>query len=337
MAIAILAGCGTVPEAGDGLQVIFARVEADGRTYHAQSLAGGQSPVALALPCLTGNLRTSGRGTRAAATVGGEPPGAAELRLLPLEADSTAERLLAREWAWDFAWQEAGDAIAWVSGRERRELFTARGPGWQPKATPVPREFTPGEPRWLDRQRLLVILRRAGESQLVVVTTDTGESRLIHRAPAGADLSDPLRIPGANEVLVVESPASAAPARLLRIGLAGGAPRELATGFFRPGTITTSPDGRLVAAVWSAELAAVQRNKAALNWIGEPWRGAPASLPGVTSLAWSPGGNHLAVARNQDGRQWIEVYSDVAGRGLPQVLGYADAECVAPQWWQSRR
>jgi hypothetical protein len=272
-----------------------------------------------------------------AATVGGESPESATLQLLPVGAIPSDAPVLAAEWAWDFALHPDGGAIAWVAGREARQLFVARAPAWKPVAVELPAGITPSEPRWLDDRRLLLVLRQSGHSELVRLTPETGERRLVYRATGDATLAEACRVPGSEDVLAVETPAAAGPGRLLRVTPAGDEPRVLATGFFLPASVVVSPDGRFLAAVWSESLASVQKRDAALQWIGDAWRGARAAIPGVTSLAWSPDGTQLAVARQRDGRRWIEVYSDGAVASPPRRIGFQEAACFAPQWWQPGR
>jgi len=337
LGIALLAGCRSAPESTRIPAIVFARGEVGERSYHLQPASGEQPPQPLAVPRSTGNLQTAPRAAVMAATVGGGIPGIATLQLLPVGAITSGAPILATEWAWDFALHDAGGAIAWVAGREERQLFVARAPAWKPVAVALPAGISPGEPRWLDDRRLLLVLRQAGHSELVQLTPESGELHLVYRATDDATLADACRVPESEDVLVVETPAAAGPGRLLRVTSAGGEPRVLATGFFLPGSVVVSRDGRFLAAVWSESLASVQKHEAALRWIGDAWRGARAAIPGVTSLAWSPDGAQLAVARQRDGRRWIEVYADGAVESPPRRIGFEDAACFAPQWWQPGR
>lgn len=332
-AVVCLLGCAGLPSPIATPLVVFAREGSGIRTYHLQPHDAGRAPTPLALPPGAGNLQTSADGSVAAATVPGAAPGSAELRLVAPAASATAGIVLAREWAWDFSLREDGGAIAWVAGPERR-LWVARAPGWTPVPVPLPAAAAPAEPRWLGSGELLIVLRQGTRSELVTLAIDSGATHLVYRASGDATLTAACPVPGSGDVLLVEAAADAAPGRLLRVARAGGEPRALASGFLVPGTLAVSPDGRFVVAAWARDLATVQRREAGLLWLGEPWRGAPAGGPGVSALAWSPDGRQLAVARQEAGRQWIEIHAEGAA---PRVIGFAGAACFAPQWWMPSR
>ena len=330
----LLTGCQTLGESGGDSAVVFARAEPAERSYHVQPADGGRPPSALNVRG-AGNLRTAPRAGIAAATVSTGPTGSAELRLLPL-GSSAGERVLASEWAWDFALRAEGDAIAWIAGRERRELFVARAPEWKPVAVATPVGAEPSEPRWLSPDRLLVVLRRTDYSELAEIATGSGAVQVVYHAMGRAALADACPVAGTADVVVVESPEGDRPARVLRIALEGGQPEVLATGYFAGGTLAVSPDGRYIGAVWNEAAAPVLRREAAWRWIGPAWAGAPESVPGVTALVWSPDGAQMVLARQREGRRWIEVYSASAAN-RPRRLGFEDAECLAPQWWRMSR
>lgn len=332
-AVVALSGCAGVAPSTASPHVVFAREESGGWTYYLQPHDAGRAPTPLALPPGTGNLQTSADGTVAAATVPGAAPGSAELRLVAFATQGTGGMVLAREWAWDFSLRRDGGAIAWVAGEERR-LFVARAPVWTPVAVPLPAGAGPAEPRWLGPAELLVVLRRGARSELVALAVDSGATRVVYRASGDATLTAACPVPGSDDVLLVEAAPDAAPGRLLRVPLAGGEPRVLAAGFLVPGTLAVSPDGRCVVAAWARDLATVRRREAGLLWLGGPWRGAPADGPGVSALAWSPDGRQLAVARQEAGRQWIEIHAEGAA---PRVIGFPGAVCFAPQWWMPSR
>src|SRR5204863_372688 len=101
--------------------IVFARGETGERSYHLQPANGERPPSPITVPRSTGNLQTAPRAALMAATVGGDAAGSAGLQLLPMGSGKNVARVLATEWAWDFALREDGDAIAWVAGRERRQ------------------------------------------------------------------------------------------------------------------------------------------------------------------------------------------------------------------------
>ncbi|MBL9189988.1 MAG: PD40 domain-containing protein [Opitutaceae bacterium] len=330
-----MAGCQTSGGSGAASAIIFAREESGGRAYYIQDAGGSGAPAALPVPASAGNLRTAPRAGIAAATIGASGAGEAELRLIALGAAGGSERSLAREWAWDYSLGAEGEAIAWIAGRDRRELFVARAPEWKPAALALPVEAEPGQPRWLARDRLLVVLRWKAGGEALALAGGAGGAEVIYRAVGRAVLSEACGIPGSADVLVIESPEGDSPGRLLRIAIEGGQPEVLAHGFFLPGTLAVSPDGRFVGAVWSEAAAAVRRGEAAWRWIGAAWPGAPESVPGVVSAVWSPDGSRLAFARRGEGRRWIEVHGSEPGR--PRRVGFEEAECFAPQWWRIAR
>lgn len=329
LAGALLAGCQSLDSAGPTTAVIFARTVDGRRTHHVQPADGSRPPSEFALPAGAGIVRTAPRAGVIALTIGGEAGASAELRVLASAAGGPGQTLAA-EWAWDFSLRAEGDAVAWVAGRERRELFVAQAPAWRPVRVAIAGAGEPAGPRWLARDRLLVIVREDGRSQLAEVPIAGGEARVIYHAVGRAGLSDVGVVPGSAEVLVMETPEGEQPSRVLRLPLEGGQPEVLATGYDLPGTLTVSPDGRHIGAVWSEDPSAVRRGEAAWRWIGAAWPGAPESVAGVTAAAWSPDGTRLLFARRQGARRWIEAH----GAGGVRSLGFEGAECLAPQWWR---
>lgn len=329
LAGALLAGCQSLDSPGPTTAVIFARADDGRRVYHVQPADASRPPTVFPLPAGAGIVRTAPRTGVVALTIGGEAGASAELRLLTPGSGSAAHTLAA-EWAWDFSLRAEGDAIAWIAGRERRELFVAQAPAWRPVRVPLAGAGEPAGPRWLARDRLLVIVREEGRSQLAEVAIGGGEMRAIYLAVGRAGLSDVCVVPGSSDVLVMETPDGEQPSRVLRLPLEGGQPEVLITGYDLPGTLTVSPDGRHIGAVWSDDVAAVRRGEAAWRWIGTAWPGAPESVAGVTAAAWNPDGTRLVFARRQGARRWIEVH----GAGGVRPLGFEGAECLAPQWWR---
>ncbi len=332
---ALLTACQAPRSAAEVPLVVFATDGDGGRLHHVQRADASEPPRPLAVPAGAGNVRVASRAAAFAATVGGAG-GSAELQVFTAGERGFTAKVLAREWAWDFAWHESGDAIAWIAGRERRELFVARPPAWAATRVPFP-EGVPAEPRWLDAQRLLVVRRAGARSELVVLDVMSGVAAVVYRASGDATLSDASPVPGSTDVLVVEASPDAAPGRLLRVALAGGEATTLATGFFLPGTVAVSPNGRFIATVSSPDLGALQRREAGLRWVGAAWPSAPADASGVTALGWSPDGRQLVLARQRDGRRWVEVYTEGDREARPRALGFEAAPGFAPQWWQPRR
>ncbi len=316
--------------------IVFARSETSERSYHLQSLEAGRQPVALNMPRFAGNVQTAPRAGVMAANVGGDANGSAALCVFSPGADRGNDQVVAAEWAWDFCLREDGAAIAFIAGREQRQLFVASAPTWKSVAVALPSDATPSAPRWLGAGGLLVVLHRPGGSELGVLTVATAELRTIYRAAAGHALSDPCPAGESADAIVVESASENSPGRLMRVALAGGEPRVLARGYFLPGSLAVSPDGRFVGAVWSGDADAVRRRVAAFQWAGETWSGVPREVPGVTSAVWSPDGTSLAFARQSEGRRWIEVYAADKAGAPPREIGFAGSACFAPQWWQTR-
>src|SRR5262245_27111935 len=123
LGLAILSGCqATTTEPVSEPAIVFGRGGAGERSYHLQPASGARPPSPITVPRATGNLQTAPRAALMAATVGGESGGPAALQLLSLNAGKNAARVLANEWAWDFALREDGDAVAWIAGKERRQL-----------------------------------------------------------------------------------------------------------------------------------------------------------------------------------------------------------------------
>ena len=316
--------------------IVFARSETSERSYHLQPLATGRQPVALAMPRFAGNVQTAPRAGVMAANVGAAGSGSAALAVFSPGADRANDRVVVAEWAWDFSLREDGAAIAFIAGREQRRLFVAAAPTWKAVAVALPADATPSAPRWLGAGRLLVVLHRSGGSELGVLTVATSELRTVYRAAAGHVLSDPSPAGENADAIVIESASENSPGRLLRVALAGGEPRVLARGYFLPGSLVVSPDGRFVGAVWSGDADAVRRRVAAFQWAGETWGGVPREVAGVTSAVWSSDGTSLAVARQSEARRWIEVYAADQAGAPPRAIGFAGATCFAPQWWQPR-
>ncbi|MBL9198974.1 MAG: hypothetical protein JNL39_00655 [Opitutaceae bacterium] len=329
LAGALLAGCQSLDGPGRASAVVFARAEGGGRTYHVQPSDGSRPPVAFGVPAGAGWLQTSPRAGVVALTTGSEAGASAELRVLTPGAGG-AGHTLAAEWAWDFSLRAEGDAVAWVAGRERRELFVAQAPAWRPMRMGLGGAGEPAGPRWLSRDRLLVVVREDGRSRLAEVAVAGGEARVFYHAVGRAGLSDVCLVPGTADVVAMETPEGEQPSRVLRLALEGGQPELLVTGFDLPGTLTVSPDGRHIGAVWSDDANTVRRGEAAWRWIGAAWPGAPESVAGVAAAAWGPDGTQLALARRQGARRWIEVH----GAGGARPLGFEGAECLAPQWWR---
>jgi hypothetical protein len=328
------AGCQSPAERpAPAAAVVFADAGAETRTWFVQPLVAGAAPRPLGLPGSLGNLQTAPAAGLAAATLGAEGRGSAELRLWKLGAETPeAGRRLAAEWAWDFSLAADGTAIAWIAGAPQRQLWVARAPNWLPVTPVLPAGASAGEPRWLDSRRLAVVLRRGETRELAVLAAPDGTVVTLHRAPAGTDLSDAVAVPGSAEVLVVESRDGDAPGRLLRLAGSGAEPRVLAEGFFQPRTLRVSPDGRHIGVVTGADAAALRRREAAFRWIGPAWPGLPTVVLGVTAAEWSADGRHLFVARQDGGRRWLEAY-DARTPGFALPLGTPAAQAVSPQPW----
>jgi hypothetical protein len=326
---ALAGGCHTasVGRAVEPYALVFAREEGDRITYQVQALDdGAPTRAAVNLAPRAGNLRTAARAAIAAVTTSRDSAGG-ELRLTKLAPDGAGDRIVANEWAWDFSLSDDGGAIAFVAGRDRRQLFVARAPEWIPRSVPFG-EGEATEPRWMSADELLLVRSRAG-SELVRLNLATGAIGVLARS---ADtFSEPT--PAGADVLVVESTSSPKPGRLLRVPLAGGEPHVAATGFFVPGTLVVAPRGGGVGVASSAELRAVQSRTAAFRWLGPSPENIPAELPGVVSATWSPDGRHLAVARQSGVRRWVEVHAAGQPARPVRLFEFPGAACFAPQWW----
>lgn len=336
LAVAILAGAGCqspVERPGPAAAVVYADAGAESRTWFLQPLVAGTAPRPLGLPGTLGNLRTAPAAGLAAATLGAESGGAAELRLWRLGAETPAAgRRLAAEWAWDFSLSSDGTAIAWVAGAPARQLWVARAPNWLPSTPVVPAGMEPGDPSWIDAQRVVVVLRRGETREMAVLNVADGTLATRYRPAAGTTLSDAVPVVGSEDLLVVESGDGDASGRLLRLAAGTTTPRVVAEGFFRPRTLRVSPDGRYIGVVTGADANALRRGEAAFRWIGAPWPGLPTVVLGVTTVEWSADGRHLFVARETGGRRWLEAY-DVRNPGIAIPLGAPAASATSPQPW----
>lgn len=334
VAVLVAAGCQTAAERPASVAaVVFADAGAESRTWFLQPLVAGAAPRPLGLPGSLGNLQTAPAAGLAAATVGAEARGSAELRLWKLGAETPdAGRRLAAEWTWDFSLAADGAAIAWIGGAPARQLWVARAPNWLPATPVLPAGVAPGEPRWLDARRLALVLRRGEARELAVLSASDGSVVTLHRASPGTELSDAVAVPGTADVLVLEARDGEAPGRLLRLAGGGGEPRVLAEGYFQPRTLRVSPDGRHIGVATGADAAALRRREAAFRWIGAAWPGLPTVVLGVTAAEWSADGRYLFVARQDGGRRWIVAY-DERTPGFAIQLGTPAVQAVSPQPW----
>jgi hypothetical protein len=334
LAVCLSSGCHSVDaRTAEESAAIFCQEGTESRTWWVQSLAPGASPRSLELAGSPGNFQTAPAAGLAAATFGNPAGGSGELRIWKLGVEPPAAgRKLAGEWAWDFSLAADGPGITWVAGSPDRLLYVAQQPAWTPVVVPLPAGCTPHDPRWLDTRRLAVVLRRGHSHELAVVALPGGGVATVYRASAGAVLSEPLAVPGTDEVMVIESRESDASGRLLRLAIAPGVPRTLASGFFLPRTLRVSPDANHIAIVSGPDAGAIQRREVALHWIGPAWPGLPDGLPEVTAVEWSSDGRQLLVARQSGGRRWVEFY-DVKRPNVPHRLGSSGVPSTAPQAW----
>ncbi len=330
----LISGCQSAVETPRAdAAVVYADAGAEARTWMVQPLLAGAAPRSLGLPGSLGNLQTAPGAGLAAATLGAEAGGSAELRLWKLGAEAPAAgRRLAGEWAWDFSLARDGSAIAWVAGAPERRLAVAQAPGWTPTLPVLPAGVTPAEPRWIGAGRIALVLQRGDARELAVLALAGGALSTRYRAPAGAELADATALPGTDDLLVIETRDGDLPGRLLRIGGPGEPPRVLAEGFFLPKTLRVSGDGRHVGLVSGADAAALRRGEAAFRWIGSPWPGLPTVVFGVAAAEWSADGRPLFLARLDSGRRWIEAY-DERTPGVAIPLGAPAAAAISPQPW----
>lgn len=307
--------------------MLFARGGSDSASRHVQALTEPAPGAALPVAGRTGDVRTAPVAGLAVLTRARGADANGELVLTRFAPNGTGERVLAQEWAWDFALRADGAAVAFVAGREVRELWVARAPEWIAQVQALPGNARPSEPCWLADGSLAICLENAAGSELVALG---GGARVLHRAVGGV-LTMLCALPDSG-IAFVETPRSpeAAPGRVLRLSASGGQPAVLATGFFRPGTLAVSTEGAHVGVVRAETLAALRTGAAAWRWLGATPAGWPNEIAGVTAAVWSPDGRRLAVARQTFERRWIEVY----GAAIPPVvLGFAGAPCFGPQWW----
>lgn len=331
-ALLSLLGCALPPAPEAPSALLFLREDAQGRRPYAQALPVTTAPEATTLPSPAGHLQTAPAARLVALTVGSEAGRPASLQLLRLDAALTpTERwTLAPEWAFDYHLRGEGDAIAWVAGSPARQLFVARAPAWQPQPIALPAGSAPSDPRWIDARHLALLLRHPDRSEAAILDLTTGALAVVHRARAGVLLADLRPIPGSAELLVMETPATPEPARILSLSTTGGAAHERARGWFVPGSLTVSPDGRFRAVASAPDLSSLHQRATRLEWLGSIWPGAADNATGVEALAWSPEGERLALTRLATGRRAIEIRRRDAA---PAMVGFPDASCTTPQWW----
>lgn len=322
-----LPGCGSSSGARDA--IVFARGGAEGDAWFMQSLAANATARPLAPAEKLGNVQTAPAAGVWAANRASGTSGAAALAV----SAGGKVRNVANEWAWDFALRPDGGAVVYVAGRERRALFTASAPEWQPVKVEGMGDGATSHPIWQGK-RVVCVRRGSGGAEVVATRPEGGGVTVLYRARGGRALSNLTAVPGSDDVLVVEAPEHAAPGQLLRIGAGAPSPTVLGEGFFAERGVVVSPDGRSIGAVSGAEPQAVQRGMASLRWLAGAWAGAPAELPGATAAAWSEDGAQLAVARKREGSWAIEVYAARGDPLRPQVLGSAEAPCFNPVWWR---